>query len=93
MKVRWFDRPIVEELMRSRRRSYGHVLGMQDQIIPKQAMHWRPPGWRKAVRPKDTCLRTIEKEVREKDLNFKDIETRTYDRDAWDEFVTYLWTT
>ena len=89
MKIRWFGRVseeglrgrtgqrlIVEELMRSRWRWYGYVLRMPDQRIPKQAVHWRPAGWRKVERPKDTCRRTLGREVREKDLNLKDLEAR-----------------
>ena len=106
MKIRWFDRvseeeirrrtgqrSIVEELKKSRWRWYGHVLRMPDQRIPKQAMNWRPAGRRRVGRPKDTWQRTIEREMRQRDLNVEDVEARAQDRDAWREFVADLWST
>ena len=65
MKLRWLgmvseqeltlrtgQQTIIERLRINRWRLYSYVLRMPDQIIPKQALRWRPVCWRRVGRPK-----------------------------------------
>ena len=106
MKIRWFDmvseeelrartgqKSVIERLRTCRWRWYGHVLRMPEERIPKEALEWRPDGRRRVGRPKDTWLRTIERERREKNLDRVYVEALAEDRSAWRSFVAGLWTT
>ena len=106
LKIRWYDMVSEEELRRrteqqsvteklriSRWRWFGHVLRMQDNRLPKQALQWRPAGSRRVGRPKDTWQRTIQRDMAVKNLDRADVEAQADDRNAWRRFIADLWTT
>ena len=106
MKIRWFDmvsenelrerrgqQSVIERLRISRWRWYGHILRMQQGRIPKEALHWSPEGSRRVGRPKDTWIRTIERERNAMNLDSAYVEDLAEDRDAFRRFVADLWTT
>ena len=87
------QKSVIERLRTCRWRGCGHVLRMPEERIPKEALEWRPGGRRRMGRPKDTWLRTIERERREKNLYRVYVEALAEDRSAWRRFVAGLWTT
>jgi len=42
----------------------GHTLRKETGVIQKTALDWNPQGYRRRGRPKRTCGRTIEDEIR-----------------------------
>ena len=81
MKVRWYEhvseddirrrsgqRSIIERIKERRGRWYGHVLRMPETKLPKQTILWNLEGSRRRGRPKDTWRRTIQREMRLKNL-------------------------
>ena len=105
MKVRWYEhiseveirsrsgqRSIIERIKESRWRWYGHVLRMPEDRLPKQTTKWNAEGSRRRGRPKDTWRRTIQREMRLKNLREDDISNLAEDRTAWRSLVADLWT-
>ena len=84
---------VVEVIKMRRWRWYGHVLRMQDDRLPKQAIGWTPTGRRNVGRPKDTWRRTMNREMREKNLNHDGVVAMATDRSAWRNLVADLWAT
>ena len=84
---------MVEVIKMRRWRWYGHVLRMQDDRLPKQAIGWTPTGRRNVGRPKDTWRRTMNREMREKNLNHDGVVAMATDRSAWRNLVADLWAT
>ena len=49
-------RSVVKEITNRRYRWLGHVFRMEQNQIPKVALHWTPTGKSKRGRPKTTCV-------------------------------------
>ena len=77
MNVKWTDKITNEELwritnqksienqMKIRKWNWiGHTLRKETGVIQKTALDWNPQGYRRRGRPKRTCGRTIEDEIR-----------------------------
>ena len=68
------------------------VRRMPECRLPKQTTKWNAEGSRRRGRPKDTWRRTIQREMRLKNLREDDISNLAEDRTAWRSLVADLWT-
>ena len=59
----------------------------------KQALSWKPEGSRRPGRPKDTWRRTIQRDMRTKDLEAEEVECMAQQREEWRRFIADLWAT
>ena len=57
--------PIIQLVRRKRWKWISHVLRMAPAALPRVALRWTPDGCRKRGRPKETWIRTVEKEMKE----------------------------
>lgn len=71
-----------------RRRLAGHVLGMENHLIPKTAMTRVPPGAkRQRGRPRKIPRRTFIRDLRVLNITRDDSETLARDRKRWRELT------
>ena len=68
---------IVNDIEQKQLIWYGHVQRMHNERIPKQVIHWIPPGKRKRGRPKKTWMEGIRRSMSEKNLTEDQWENRT----------------
>jgi len=54
-------------------------------VIPteKTALDWNPQGYRRKVRPKGTCRKIVEDEIRSTRRSWKEVKGIAGDRNAW----------
>ena len=106
MNIKWYEHVTEEEVRRrsgqqsviqkwktQRWRYYGHVLRMSEERLPKQVLSWTPEGRRRRGRPKDTWRRTIQRDVRSKELTDEDVQSAAHCREEWRRFIADLWAT
>jgi hypothetical protein len=63
---------------------------MHPTSIPRVALRWTPTGKRKRGRPKETWRRSVEKEMKEKDWTWGQVQHWSHDRQAWKSLVMAL---
>ena len=103
LKVRWYEHisemeirrrsgiePVTQKIKRNRLRYLGHVMRMDENRLPKQALRWRPAGRRRVGRPKETWKRTVERIARTQDVSLEQMEEMAQDRGQW-KSLTDLW--
>jgi len=66
---------------------------METGAIEKTALDWNPQGYRRKGRPKRTCRRTIEDEIRSTRRSRKEVNGIDGDRNAWKLFMDALCST
>ena len=93
LRSRTGQQSVVGVIKMRRWRWYGHVLRMQDDRLPKQTIGWMPTGRRNVGRPRDTWRRTMNREMREKNLNHDRVVVMATDRSTWRNLVADLWAT
>ena len=81
---------IIEEIKRRRYRWLGHTMRMDENRIPKVALHWLPTGKRNRGRPRTTWRRTIEADLKEMGSTWREMETLAEDRQRWRSFTAAL---
>ena len=104
MGIKWYDhvtedevrrrsgQPSVIQKMKTHRwRYFGHVLRMNEERLPRQTLYWTPEGSRRRGRPKETWRRTIQREMRTKELEMEDVERLACCREDWRRFIADLW--
>jgi hypothetical protein len=82
--------PISITIKRRRLKWLGHVLRMPANQIPRVALFWTPQGKRNAGRPKMTWRRTVEKELMEMKLTWRQAGDAAKDRTVWRTSVDAL---
>jgi hypothetical protein len=82
--------PLSQEIKRGRWTCIGHVCRMHPTSIPRVALRWTPTGKRKRGRPKETWRRSVEKEMKEKDWTWGQVQHWSQDRQAWKSLVMAL---
>ena len=55
-------------------------------------LSWTPEGSRRRGRPKETWRRTIQSDIRTKELNAEEVENAAANREDWRRFIADLWT-
>ena len=60
------------------------------RLLASSLLHWTPEGKRNRGRPKTTWRRTVEKELRKLNNNWRTIEKLAKDRQGWKDFVAAL---
>ena len=93
VRVRSGQQSVIQKLRTQRWRYYGHVLRMGDKRLPKQVLSWTPEGSRRPGRPKDTWRRTIQRDMRTRELGAEDVEILAQQREEWRRFIADLWAT
>ena len=63
----------MEEIKLRRWRWIEHVLHIENESIPKRAICWTPDGKRRVGWPRNTRRRTVEKEMKELKVTWKEI--------------------
>ena len=66
---------------------------MSQERITKEAFNWRLDGSWRVDKPKDTRIRTIERERNERNLDRVYVKAMADNRDAWKSFVADLFIT
>src|SRR5579871_4453516 len=76
--------------IRRRRWNYvGHMLRMDVNRLPKQAVMWKPAGKRKVGRPKETLRRTINREGSILSINnTQELQQIATNRQIWREMTS-----
>ena len=105
MNIKWYEHiteeevrrrsgqpSVVQKLRHQRWRYYGHVLRMGEERLPKQVLSWTPEGSRRRGRPKETWRRTIQSDIRTKELNAEEVENVAANREDWRRYIADLWT-
>ena len=82
--------PLSQVIKRRRWTWIGHINRMHPTSIPRVALRWTPAGKRKRGRPKETWRRSVEKEMKDKDWTWGQIQHWSQDRQAWRSLVMAL---
>ena len=82
--------PLSLEIKKRRWSWIGHILRMHPDAIPRVALRWTPTGKRKRGRPRETWRRSTDKEMKEKQWTWGQIQLWSQDRQAWRALVTAL---
>jgi hypothetical protein len=69
-------RSILDDSKTKQLQWYGHVQRVEERIMPKEVMKWRPPGRRKRGKPKHSWAEGIRGLMREKGLMEEDWNDR-----------------
>ncbi|KAJ8370369.1 hypothetical protein SKAU_G00103970 [Synaphobranchus kaupii] len=77
-------------IMRRRWRWIGQVMRKEQDDITRTALHWTPEGRRKRGRPKETCRRTVERELKALKQTWGTIQKFAQNRQRWRSFVAAL---
>ena len=84
----------VIQIIRTKRWRYsGHVLRMGDERLPKHALSWKHEGSRRPGRPKDTWRKTIQWDIRTKELEIEGVECIAQQKEDWRRFRADQWAT
>lgn len=82
----WYKRtnttPLSQEIKRRRWIWIYHVCRMHPTSIPRVALRWTPTGKRKWGRAKETWRCSVEKEMKEKDWTWGQVQHWSQDRQA-----------
>jgi len=100
MNMKWTDKITTEKLWRItkqksikiqiKRRKWnwtGLTLRKEVGAIEKTALDWNPQGYRRKSRPKRTCRKTIEDEIRSTGRSWNEVKGIAGDRKAWKLFT------
>ena len=103
LKIRWDDfisnekveeragqKPILRELRKRKWKWIGHTLRRKPGNIARQALEWNPQGTRKRGRPSTTWRRTLDKELKEVGMQWKEMKRLSQDRKEWLSIVEAL---
>ena len=75
---------ISRQVARGRWAWLGHILRMDNNSHPRTALTWVPEGKRKRGRPRETWRRTVERELKARDLRtWAEAASASADRTAW----------
>ena len=83
---------MIEKIKEDPWRWYGNVLRMPENRPPKQTKKWNAEGSRRRGRLKVTWRRTVQREMRLKNLTKDEISSLAEDRSAWGSLVADPWT-
>jgi len=81
--------PINTEIRRRKWSWIGHTLRKDDDDITKMALTWNPQGSRRPGRPKNTWMRTVQKESQNVET-WLQIRRLAQDRDRWKAVISAL---
>jgi len=79
------DKKHGEHILRERRLHWlGHVLRMDHQQIPQQALYWEVAGFKRGPgRPRANWIGTVKKDLRKMTLTWEEAEVAALDRQEW----------
>ena len=96
MNIKQTDKVMNEELQRIthqkskdnqiKRRNWnwiGHILFIERGAIQKTTLDWNPQGYRRIGRPKRTCRRAIEDEIKNTRRSWNEVKGIAGKRNAW----------
>ena len=83
--------PIQNEIGRRRWKWFGHTLRKGKNSITRQALQWNPQGSRGRGRPRETCRRCMEREMKDIDMTWVALSKKAQDRDVWRRSVCGLY--
>ena len=78
---------VIDYVRLSRWRWMGHILRREGELV-QDVPDWKPEGRRGRGRPRETLLRTMQKEVGYN--NWHDLSEMAQERDIWREFIGAL---
>jgi len=75
----------MDDILSERRlRWFGHVIGMDQQRISQQALHWEVPGFMRGPgRPRTTWRSTVNKDLSRMGLTWEEAEVAALNRPEW----------
>jgi len=66
----------------------GHVIRMDHQRIPQQALHWEVPGFKRGPgRPRANWRSTVNKDLSRMGINWEEAEVAAQNRSEWRQSV------
>jgi hypothetical protein len=72
------------KIRRRRLRWLGHLLHMPEHRLPKQVLDWTPPGGaRKRGRPRMDWRGTVDRDIKDMNSNWSEVEAMAQDRVKW----------
>ena len=79
----------VTDTIKYRRRRYlGHILRQDPAKYPHAVVRWKPKGKRNIGRPRETWVRTIERDLRSMRINnWQDAYDEAQDRHNWRKLI------
>ena len=83
-------KPITTMVKRRRLTWFGHTCRMTPEALPRTALSWTPQGKRRRGRPKETWRRTVQKELKEKNLTTDAARKKAQDSEQWRLLVDAL---
>jgi len=67
-----------------RLRWLGHVIRMDHQHIPRQALHWEVPAFKRGPgRPRTNWRSTVNKDLLRMGITWEEAEVATHNRSEW----------
>jgi len=77
--------PTMHNILRERRfRWLGHVLRIDHQRIPQQALYWQVPGYKRGPgRPRANWRSTVNKDLQKTGFTWEEAEVAALDRHGW----------
>jgi len=79
----------IHVLSERRLRWLGHVIWMDHQRIPRQALHWGVPGFKRGPgRPHTNWSRTVNKDLLRMGITWEEVEVAAQNRSEWRRSVT-----
>src|ERR1700729_712638 len=82
--------PMEQQIMNRKWRWIGHTLRKPDSSITRQALSWNPQGKRKQGRPRNTWRRETMKVLNCIGLTWKEIASKSKNREEWRDLVCGL---
>jgi len=88
VKVRTEQHSMDDILSERRLRWLGHVIRMDHQRIPWQALHWEVPGFKRGPgRPRANWRSTVNKDLSRMGINWEEAEVAAQNRSEWHQSV------
>lgn len=82
--------PVMTEIQRRKWQWIGHTLRKAPEDITRSALEWNPQGRRKRGRPALSWRRTLDKEINNIGISWKEIKSTAQDRSRFKEIVDAL---
>ena len=79
----------MDDILRERRlRWLGHVIRMDHQRIPRQALHWEVPGFKRGPgRPRANWRSIVNKDLSRMGITWEEAEVAAQNRSEWHQSV------
>ena len=83
-------KPVEAKIKKRKWKWIGHVLRKPEKFKAKQALDWNPQGHRKRGRSRTTWRRTIEKELKDLGITWKEAKHLATNRVRWKNLTEAL---